>query len=109
AQHLIVGEVALVATTAIVIGARQADLAMHGQQPPALVGMELGGMLAQQAGDAGAYVALFFRLAKLACRTSLASFCPASRNLKSMVPNSWASGTSTARSTIWRKVCSILG
>src|SRR5262245_15500017 len=82
---------------------------MYRQQPPALVGMKLGGMLTQGTGEAGAYVALFFRLAKLACRTSLASFCPASRNAKSIAPNSWASGTSTARSTIWRTVCSILG
>src|SRR5262249_22513075 len=85
------------------------DLAVYRQQPPGLVGMKLGGMLAQATAHAGAYVALFLRLATLAWRTSLANFCPASRNSKSMAPNSWASGTSMARSTIWRTVCSMLG
>jgi len=51
----------------------------------------------------------FFRLARAACRTSVASFRPASRNSVSMDPNSSASGTSTARSTICRMACSIWG
>src|SRR5262245_31207412 len=82
---------------------------MHRHHPPLLVGVKLGRIVAVRAGDAAAYVPLFFRLATLACRTSLANFCPASRNSKSMAPNSSASDTSTARSTIWRTVASIFG
>ena len=50
--------------------------------------MELGGIAAIRTGHAAPYLPLFFRLATLACRTSLANSWPASRNSKSMGPNS---------------------
>src|SRR5262249_37531216 len=108
-QHVVVGEEALLAATAVVIGPPDLHFAVHGQHPPLLVGMELGGVLAVGTGHAAAYVPLSFRLATVACRTSLANCCPASRKAKSMGPNSSASGTSRARSTSWRTVASILG
>src|SRR6266404_5501128 len=108
-QHVVIGEKTLLAPAAIVIGPPHLHFPMHRQHPPLLVRVKLGRILAVRTRQAATYVPLFFRLATLACRTSLANFCPASRNSKSMAPNSSASGTSTARSTIWRTASSILG
>ena len=104
-QHVVIGKETLLAPAAVVVGPPNLHFAMHRQHPPLLIRVKLGRILAVRTGHAAPYVPLFFRLATLACRTSLANFCPASRNSKSMAPNSSASGTSTARSTIWRTVC----
>src|SRR5262249_17337710 len=109
AQHLVVGNKTLLASATIIVRPRDVQRPVHRQDPPPLIGMKLGGIATVPAGDAAPYIPLFFRLATLACRTSLANFCPASRNSKSMAPNSSASGTSTARSTILRTSASILG
>src|SRR6516164_709472 len=108
-QDVVIGNETLLAPAAVVIGPLDLHLPMDRQHPPLLIRVELRRILAVWTGYAAPYVPLFFRLATLACRTALANFCPASRNSKSMAPNSSASGTSTARSTIWRTVSSILG
>ena len=78
---------------------------MHRHHSPPLIRMKLGGHSHNSARHTAPDVALFFRLATLACRTSVANFCPASRNSKSRAPSSSASGTSTARSTISADRC----
>src|SRR5262249_32966488 len=108
-QDVVIGEETLLAPTTVVIRSPDPHRAMHREHAPRLVGMKRGGVGAVRTSHAAAYVPLFFRLARLACRTSLANCCPASRNSLSMAPNSSASGTSTARSTSWRTVCSTLG
>src|SRR5262249_45665988 len=108
-QRVIVGNEALLAAMAVVVGPAHLQDAMHGHHRPLLVGVKLRRILAVRAGQAAPDVPLFFRLTTLACRTSLASSCPASRNSKSMAPNSSASGTSTARSTIFRTAASTFG
>src|SRR5262249_51052997 len=108
-QRVVVRNEALLAALAIVIGPSNLHHAMDSHQRALLVRMKLRRILAVGATQAAPYVALFFRLTTLACRTSLLSSCPASRNSKSMAPNSSASGTSTARSTIWRTRASIFG
>src|SRR5208283_835265 len=109
AQRVVVRKEALLAPAAVVVGPPNLHDAMHRHHWPLLVGVELCRILTVRAGQAAPDVPLFFRLATLACRTSLVSFSPASRNSKSMAPNSSASGTSTARSTIWRTVASTFG
>src|SRR5579885_985117 len=94
---------------AIVIRPSQLDLTVQGQQLAGLVRMEFGSVLTVRACHTRTYVPLFFRLARLACRTSLVRRCPASRNSYSTAPNSSASGTSTARSTRRRTASSTLG
>src|SRR6516225_10763439 len=94
---------------AVVIGPLHMHFSMDRHHPPPLVRVEFGHALAFRAGHAAAYVPLFFRLARLACRTSLATRSPASRNSYSMAPNSSCSGVSTARSTMCRKASSIFG
>src|SRR5262249_25699467 len=108
-QDVVIRKETLLAATAVVVGPLDLDGAMHRQHASLLVGVKLGRLLAGGAGQAAAYVPLFFRLARLACRMSLTNCCPASRNSKSMAPNSSASGTSTARSTIWRTAASTFG
>src|SRR5208282_3742270 len=108
-QHVVIRKETLLAPAAIVISSLDLHFPMHRQDPPLLIRVKLRGILAMRTGHAAPYVPLFFRLATPACRTSFASFSPASRNSKSMAPNSSASGTSTARSTSSRTAASILG
>src|SRR5262249_52651318 len=108
-QHVVVGTVTAVAALAVVIRPLHMHLAMHRHHAPLLVRVELGDPLAFGADHAAPYVPLFFRLATAACRTSLATLSPASRNSYSMAPNSSCSGTSTARSTMRRKASSSFG
>src|SRR5205823_2429734 len=108
-QRLVVGQEALPAPAAVIVCPPHLQRPVHREHAPLLVGMELGGIVAVRARHAAAYVPLFFRLATLACRTSLTNSWPASRNAKSMAPNSSASGTSTARSTSRRTVASTFG
>src|SRR5262249_31989180 len=106
-QHVVVGNETLLASAAIVIRPPNLHFPVRRQYPPLLIGVKLGRAFAVRAGHATPYVPLFFRLATLACRTSLAKPRPASRNSLSIAPNSSASGTSTARSTIRRTAASI--
>jgi hypothetical protein len=82
----------LLAPAAVVVRPPDLHFAMHRQPRPLLVGVELRRVRAVRAGHAAPDVPLFFRLATLACRTSLTKRCPASRNSRSMAPNSSASG-----------------
>src|SRR5687767_15124211 len=75
------------AALAVIIGATQLQFPMYQQQPPLLVGVKFGRPLAERARHAATYVALFFRLATVACRPSLTNPNPASRNSYSMAPN----------------------
>src|SRR5262249_6027505 len=108
-HHGVVGAITQTTTLAIVVGPPDAHFAMDGNHASALPRVKLGNVVTFVTRHATAYVPLFFRLAKLACRTSLTKFNPASRNSYSIAPNSSCSGTSTARSTIFRTASSTLG
>src|SRR5262249_4165868 len=91
-ERLIIRAIAHVAAQAVVVSALHLHFAVHRQHTPLLPRVKLGYVGALLAYHTTADVPLFFRLARLACRTSLANCNPASRNSYSMAPNSSCSG-----------------